>query len=338
MQEVSESEASIIGLGGEVTSTSDSTSTTSTTKKQVGQPKVKKDSIYCLVRDPEKVGDGMNAYVTYKVHTKGDNDKPIVSVRRYSDFLWLHDRLEEEFIDVIIPPVPEKAFVNNTSSDIVEYRRRELEKFLKRVLRHSSLSKSQYVKSFLTANEQDMVQHRTQKHVRPKIEEEQSNFFTSSLSFLTSVTQQVMSSVGKDDLVNLVKEVDLSFQESRHYFTDLHTQFAVLQGKADDDIAKTRSLVETLAEFSHSAELMSKCEASQDETLSGFWLKLSQILNQMSELQDALAKNETLILDNTLRDYVRITAAGKVCLNNRLDVLLKLQEAQKKKFKHSNCP
>jgi len=50
----------------------------------------------------------------------------------------------------------------------------------------------------------------------------------------------------------------------------------------------------------------------------------------MSELQEVLAKNETLIFDNTLRDYVRLTEAGKVTLNNRLDLLLKLQEQQKK--------
>jgi len=307
MQEVTEAEASLLEKNGNDEKIEKSSKTT------------KKPSIYCLVREPEKVGDGMNAYVTYKVHTKGDNDKLNISVRRYSDFLWLHDRLGEEFIDVIIPPVPEKVIVNKTATDTVEYRRRELEKFLKRVLRHEKLNKSQYLKSFLIATEQDMVAHRSLKHVRPKIEEEKS-FFSSSLSFITSVTGQA----------DPVKEIDLEFDENKDYVNGILTQFEVLQAKANSDIEKTKELVNTLAEFSHAAELMSKCESSQDATMASFWTKLSQILIRMSELNDALSKNETLSLDNTLKDYIRISSAAKVTLENRVDILTKLQDAQKR--------
>jgi len=282
------------------------------------QTKKKKGGVFCNVRDPEKVGDGMNAYVTYKVHTK-DQEKPVVSVRRYSDFLWLHDRLAEEFIDVIIPPVPEKVIINKTAQDIVEYRRRELEKFLKRVLRHERLNKSQYLKTFLNANETEMAASRGVKHIRPKIEEEKS-FFSSSLSFFSSVT-------GQSDPV---KEIDLEFDESKTYINGLYTQFDVLEIKSTFDISKTKELVSTLAEFSHSAELMSKCESSQDAILSGFWGKLSTILKQMSDLHETLSTNETFTLGNTLKDYVRITAQAKLTLENRVELLSQLQEAQKK--------
>jgi len=164
-------------------------------------------------------------------------------------------------------------------------------------------------------------------HNRPKIQEEQS-FFSSSLSFLTSAAQQVLSKAGQD--YSLVKEVDLEFQETKQYLVALHSHFEILQGKASEDVAKTRQLSETLAEFSHSSGLMSQCESSQDPSLSGYWKKLSFVLMKMSELQEVLAKNETLIFDNTLRDYVRLTDSGQVCLNNRLDLLLRLQEQQKK--------
>jgi len=329
MYEVSEAEASFLGVGLE----GDSTKTESTTSESVSkkQPKTKKNSVFCLVREPEKVGDGLQAYVTYKVHTKAENsDKPIIAVRRYSDFLWLHDRLGEEFIEIIIPPVPEKTIINHTSSDLVDYRRRELEKFLKRVLRHQTLNKSQYLKYFLTANESDMSSYRSsmKTHTRPSLIKEEPSFFSSALSWATSAAQSAMSSAGQD--YNLVKEVDLEFQETKQYFVALHSHFESLQSKASDDISKTKQLSLALTEFSHSSDLMAKCEQSQDAVLAGYWKKLSAILHSMSELQDVLAKNETLIFDNTLRDYVRLTDAGKVCLNNRLDLLLKLQEHQKK--------
>jgi len=260
----------------------------------------------------------MNAYVTYKVHTK-DHEKPVVSVRRYSDFLWLHDRLAEEFIDVIIPPVPEKVIINKTATEIVEYRRRELEKFLKRVLRHERLNKSQYLKTFLSANDTEMSASRGVKHIRPKIEEEKS-FFSSSLSFFSSVT-------GQSDPV---KEIDLEFDESKLYITGLFTQFDILENKASFDITKTKELVNTLSEFSHSAELMSKCESSQDSILSGFWGKLSLILKQMSDLHETLSRDESFTLGNTLKDYVRITSQAKLTLENRVGLLQQLQDAQKR--------
>lgn len=340
MYEVSEAEASFLGVGlgdsqpnntNDATNTTNNSTSTQSENVSVKKPKSKKNSVYCLVREPEKVGDGINSYVTYKVHTKPDNsDKPVISVRRYSDFLWLHDRLAEEFIEVIIPPVPEKVLVNTTSSETVDYRRRELEKFLKRVLRHESLNKSQYLRYFLTASESDMANYRStiKQHTRPNLIKEEQSFFSSSLSWMQSAAQSVMSKTGQD--YSLVKEVDPEFQETKQYFVALHSHFDNLHAKAADDVAKTRQLAECLGEFSHSSELMATCEANQDPVLAGYWKKLSAILRSMSELQEVLAKNETLIFDNTLRDYVRITDAGMATLNNRLDLLLKLQEHQKK--------
>jgi len=201
---------------------------------------------------------------------------------------------------------------------------------LKRVLKHEKLNKSQYLKYFLTASEPDMANYRStmKVHTRPSLIKEEQNFFSSALSWATSAAQSAMSSAGQD--YSLVKEVDLEFQETKQYFVALNTHFGNLQAKSSDDVLKTKQLSIALNEFSHASELMAKCEHSQDPVLSGYWKKLSKILHSMSELQEVLAKNETVIFDNTLRDYVRLTDAGKVCLNNRLDLLLKLQEHQKK--------
>ena len=52
------------------------------------------------VSDPVKQGDGVQAYVSYKVSTKTTHpsyDKPFYeSVRRFRDFAWLHDKLQEK--------------------------------------------------------------------------------------------------------------------------------------------------------------------------------------------------------------------------------------------------
>jgi len=105
------------------------------------------------VSKPEKVGDGMNAYVIYSVSTKNLDGSVATISRRYNDFSWLHDVLRSEFLHILIPPLPEKVIFDRFSPEIVEYRRKELERFLKRVLSHAYLGKSQHVKTFLTANE-----------------------------------------------------------------------------------------------------------------------------------------------------------------------------------------
>ena len=36
-----------------------------------------------------------------------------IVIRRYSDFVWLRDRLFEKFKGIFIPPLPEKSTVGN---------------------------------------------------------------------------------------------------------------------------------------------------------------------------------------------------------------------------------
>ena len=98
------------------------------------------------VTDPEKKGDGITSYITYKVkssieHSEGHVTEAAVH-RRYSDFLWLHEHL---FLNVnlagfLIPPIPNKAVVGRFAEDFVEDRRRSLEMFIKRVVAHPIVS------------------------------------------------------------------------------------------------------------------------------------------------------------------------------------------------------
>ena len=72
------------------------------------------------VTSPHKVGEGMSSYMTYKVSTKTNVNyfkKSEMSVdRRFSDFLGLHDKLSEKYLQNgrIIPPAPDKSVVGMT--------------------------------------------------------------------------------------------------------------------------------------------------------------------------------------------------------------------------------
>lgn len=118
------------------------------------------------VGSPQKVGDGMGAYVVYKVSTKTDLPyfrKSLFAVnRRFSDFLGLHDKLAEKHLHLgrIIPPAPEKSAFgmakvkmskdeNVSSGEFIEKRRAALERYLNRNASHPVLCADPDFREFL---------------------------------------------------------------------------------------------------------------------------------------------------------------------------------------------
>ncbi|KAA0724646.1 Sorting nexin-1 [Triplophysa tibetana] len=121
------------------------------------------------ITNPEKVGDGMNAYMAYKVSTQTTlpmfRRKTFTVRRRFSDFLGLYEKLSEKHSQngYIIPPPPEKSILGMTkvkvgkedpsSAEFVERRRASLERYLQRVVNHPSLLQDPDVREFLEKEE-----------------------------------------------------------------------------------------------------------------------------------------------------------------------------------------
>ena len=109
--------------------------------------------IHVSVTEPVVQGEGRTAYVTYKVTTKTSlpqyESQDFTTIRRYSDFAWLHQQLM--YPNVVIPPLPEKAVTGNTDPSFVAVRRHGLERFLQRVVKHPVLQFSSDLQMFLEA-------------------------------------------------------------------------------------------------------------------------------------------------------------------------------------------
>uniref|UniRef100_A0A672R9P0 Sorting nexin-1-like n=1 Tax=Sinocyclocheilus grahami TaxID=75366 RepID=A0A672R9P0_SINGR len=121
------------------------------------------------ITNPEKVGDGMNAYMAYKVSTQTSltmfRSKTFTVRRRFSDFLGLFEKLSEKHSQngYLIPPPPEKSILGMTkvkvgkddpsSAEFVERRRAALERYLQRVVSHPSLLQDPDVREFLEKEE-----------------------------------------------------------------------------------------------------------------------------------------------------------------------------------------
>lgn len=100
----------------------------------------------------------MGAYMAYRVTTHTNmplfKRRESVVLRRFSDFLGLHDKLTEKYLKVgrIIPPAPEKSVIGNAKikmssqpevnpngNEFVERRRASLERYLRRTAQHPVL-------------------------------------------------------------------------------------------------------------------------------------------------------------------------------------------------------
>ncbi|XP_038649844.1 sorting nexin-7 [Scyliorhinus canicula] len=122
--------------------------------------------IFVAVDDPENHVTAIETFVTYRITTKTTRsqfDSCEYEVRRrYQDFLWLKDKLEEAHSTLIVPPLPEKfvmrGMVERFNEDFVATRRKALHKFLNRIADHPTLSFNEDLKIFLTV--EDLASHK----------------------------------------------------------------------------------------------------------------------------------------------------------------------------------
>ncbi|XP_067846078.1 sorting nexin-7 isoform X4 [Heptranchias perlo] len=124
--------------------------------------------LFVTVDDPENHITAIETFVTYRITaktTRSEFDSCEYAVRRrYQDFLWLKDKLEEAHSTLIIPPLPEKfvmrGMVERFNEDFIETRRKALHKFLNRIADHSTLSFNEDFKIFLTAQAWELTAHK----------------------------------------------------------------------------------------------------------------------------------------------------------------------------------
>ncbi len=129
------------------------------------------------VVSPEIRGEGSKRYVDYTVKVQTtlaifEQNESVVH-RRYSEFEWLHNELEQSDTKMVVPPLPEKAwqrqlpFRRNSNffqDDFIEERRRGLETFINKIATHPLAQNERALHFFLFEPEFDLT-----KYVRGKM-------------------------------------------------------------------------------------------------------------------------------------------------------------------------
>ncbi|XP_072880802.1 sorting nexin-1-like isoform X3 [Hemitrygon akajei] len=305
----------------------------STSKSKVSQEQLVEEEgeededefdVTVTVTEPEKVGDGMAAYMAYKVSTLTSltmfKRKDFSVKRRFSDFLGLYDRLSEKHSQngFIVPLPPEKSLIGMTkvkvgkedssSAEFLERRRAALERYLQRIIKHPTLLQDPDVREFLEKDE------------LPR-----------------AVNTQALSGAGLLRMVNkaadAVSKMTIKMNESDIWFEE---KFQEIENE-DQQLRKLHAVVETLVnhrkELAVNTGIFAKSAAmlgsSEDHTaLSRALSQLAEVQEKIEQLQQEQANNDFFLLAELFSDYIRLISAVKGVFDQRMKAWQRWQDAQ----------
>ncbi|XP_076859619.1 sorting nexin-2 isoform X1 [Brachyhypopomus gauderio] len=277
-----------------------------------------------MVSDPEKVGDGMNAYMAYKVTTKTSLNlfsKNEFSVkRRFSDFLGLHSKLASKYMHIgyIVPPAPEKSIVGMTkvkvgkedlsSAEFVEKRRSALQRYLMRTVNHPALLKDPDVIQFLENTE------------LPRAVSTQALSGAGILRMVNKAADAVNKMTIK------MNESDAWFEEKQQQFENLDIQLRKLHASVESLVCHRKELSFNTASFAKSAAMLGN---SEDHTaLSRALSQLAEVEEKIDQLHQEQAYADFYLFAELLGDYVRLITSVKGVFDQRMKTWSKWQDAQ----------
>ncbi|XP_048828161.1 sorting nexin-1-like isoform X1 [Brienomyrus brachyistius] len=276
------------------------------------------------ITNPEKVGDGMNAYMAYQVSTQTSlpmfRSKSFTVKRRFSDFLGLYEKLSEKHAQngYIVPPPPEKSILGMTkvkvgkedpsSAEFVERRRAALERYLQRVVVHPSLLQDPDVREFLERDE------------LPRAVNTQALSGAGFLKMINRATDAVSKMTIK------MNESDIWFEEKLQEVESEDQQLRKLHGVVESLVNHRKDLSINTAVFAKSVAMLG---SSEDNTaLSRALSQLAEVEDRMEQLHQEQAASDFFVFAELLADYIRLLGAVRGCFDQRMKMWQRWQDAQ----------
>jgi len=258
-------------------------------------------------------------------------------LRRYSDFLWLYERLHKERGGAIVPPLPEKQAVARFSAAFVEDRRSNLELFLRRLSVHPELSDSKCLQTFLRADDPTFHAAKSGANWDPDgsstdYHNNANNDDVSLMSpnmpsnlnpkkkkdgikqwFAETKTHILINSVGGD----LVKSPDDDlFEEIERYIQNLDNQMKHVLQQTSALVRKGKEIANGMFEFGLAFSLLGQ---SEEDGLGVALGKMGNTADRLSVISAEQAEGEERDFEAPLRDYIRTIHAVKLALNKRAE-------------------
>ncbi|CAN6439178.1 unnamed protein product [Victoria cruziana] len=268
--------------------------------------------LHVTVTDPVKLGNGVQAYISYRVITKTNfpeyQGPEKIVIRRYSNFVWLRDKLSEKNKGIFIPPLPEKSAVEKFrfSAEFIELRRRALDIFVNRIASHPQLQQSEDLRIFLQEDEDTMERARSLE--MGIFKKKPADLMQMIKEVQTRVTDVVL---GKE---KPVEESDPEYEKLKQYVFELEEHLAEAQKQAFRLVKRHRELGQSLSDFGKAVKLLGACEGnSLGKAFSDFGMKAEILSYKLQNEADSVLMN----FEEPLKDYVRAVQSIKATMADR---------------------
>ena len=304
------------------------------------------------VVDPVKQGEGVNAYISYKVISslgeKGDLGRREV-IRRFRDFTWVRNCLRKKFCGIIVPPLPPRSVVEKykMTPEFVEDRKRALEKFLFNVLSHPVLRTSSELKLFLQASESEFSIESSRVSAElgsaapaesggatglaSKTLHTASKFFKSLSDSAGLALGSSHGAMGNSSVQDYVKHEETpEYSAIRTYFSNLEAHLNEVHQQAQRLTRQHERLGKCLSEFGESLETLSM--KMKHDVTSGEAGDHSSLLGRRAGLAgkswSTCAKDLHVTFEAPLRELLRSVQSAKKTIEDRDESLVEKIQAQ----------
>ncbi|XP_035827474.1 sorting nexin-30 isoform X2 [Aplysia californica] len=255
--------------------------------------------LFIVVDDPEKHTSTLEAYITFRVTTKTSRTEfegTEFSVRRrYNDFLWIRQRLEEKHPTHLVPPLPEKHSLKRLdrfSTEFLKVRQAALQKFLTRVADHPVLSFDTCFQIFLTAKAWEFQAHKKQ-----------------GSGFLTRVSDSLHNMSASYMMKNRPPE----FASMHDYMTLLQDKLGVMDRIAQRVAKEQNDYMAELLEWGPCYTLW----ANSEDHLTGALLTMSKSVDECLKYVKELIDDTDTRFAQPLKEYLLYSECIKTVLRRR---------------------
>lgn len=264
------------------------------------------------VSDPVKLGDGVNAYTSYRVTTKSPSTEgEVYVIRRFSDFEWLHDRVGDLYKGAIVPPLPDKNVLEKFrfTREFVESRRRGLESFINRLAAHPIVGRADELEHFLKDSE-DTWTMEMRKTAETKV-------LGAKSSDLMHMFQSVQWSLASTLLGTEEVSEERETERLKSYADALDRCLADCHRDARQFGKRQRDLGASMCLFGASLQALGLAEGGEEGPVGRCF---SEVGNKADIVGTATRNNAQVFLESLeepLKEYVRLVQAIKKAISDR---------------------
>lgn len=254
-----------------------------------------------------------------------------VVIRRYSDFLWLHDVLATDYPHLVIPPMPEKTMVNNFDIDFVEIRRAALQSFVREVSMDPVLKESKHLRTFLTADDEKLSEEKkeTKTSLKDELKENPMEAAMKMLKMVGTGIGRVSNQVQKSVAQQMGGETPMSKEDEKlakyvEYLNDLCMQVVSLAGKAQEYVDFQREMTTNQVDQSVALGLMGQI---QQDVVGESMNSMKDALGIIIQLYNEKSAREERAFVEPMRRLNLILNEVKITIGRRSVILGNYQDA-----------